>query len=80
MQQLEQTLPSDLFMDLDRSGPIPLYFQVSMRIESAILDGRLPLGSRLENEVALGERLGLTQECRLLKTQLTNYLVTKEGA
>lgn len=61
MQQLEQTLPSGLFMDLDRSGPIPLYFQIATRIEAAILDGHLPAGSRLENEVALGERLGLSR-------------------
>ncbi|GAA4267739.1 GntR family transcriptional regulator [Frondihabitans peucedani] len=55
------TLPADLFMDLDRSGPMPLYFQVSSRIESAITSGDLPAGSRLENEVALGERLGLSR-------------------
>lgn len=48
-------------MDLDRSGPIPLYFQVATRIESAILDGTLPPGARLENEVSLGERLGLSR-------------------
>lgn len=54
-------LPADLFMDLDRSGPMPLYFQVSSRIESAITSGELPAGSRLENEVALGERLGLSR-------------------
>lgn len=61
MQPLKQTLPNGLFMDLDRSGPIPLYFQIATRIESVILDGQLPPGSRLENEVALGERLGLSR-------------------
>lgn len=50
-----------IFMDLERSGPIPLYFQVAQRIEKAILEGQLPAGSRLENEVALGERLGLSR-------------------
>ncbi|MBP7818878.1 MAG: GntR family transcriptional regulator, partial [Rhodoluna sp.] len=48
-------------MDLERSGPIPLYFQVAQKIESAIMDGQLPAGSRLENEVALGDRLGLSR-------------------
>lgn len=57
----ERTLPSDLFMDIDRSGPIPLYYQVAKRIEDAIRDGRLPAGSRIENEVALSERLGLSR-------------------
>ncbi|TXN31608.1 GntR family transcriptional regulator [Lacisediminihabitans profunda] len=48
-------------MDLERSGPMPLYFQIAQRIERAILGGDLPAGSRLENEVALGERLGLSR-------------------
>ncbi|MCF4121196.1 GntR family transcriptional regulator [Antribacter sp. KLBMP9083] len=55
------SLPVDLFIDLDRSGPVPLYFQISSRIEAAIHDGTLPAGSRLENEVALGNRLGLSR-------------------
>ncbi|WP_105036148.1 GntR family transcriptional regulator [Cryobacterium aureum] len=59
--QDEKTLPMGMFMDLQRSGPIPLYFQVSQRIEKAILSGELPAGSRLENEVALGQRLGLSR-------------------
>jgi DNA-binding GntR family transcriptional regulator len=59
--QQEQALPADLFMDLDRSGPVPLYHQVSTRLESAIQDGILPPGSRLENELALGARLGISR-------------------
>jgi DNA-binding GntR family transcriptional regulator len=55
------TLPMDLFMDIDRSGPIPLYYQVATRIEAAIRDGRLPAGAKLENEVALSGRLGLSR-------------------
>jgi DNA-binding GntR family transcriptional regulator len=54
-------LPQGLFDDLDRTGPVPLYFQVAKRIEDAIVSGRLPAGSRLENEVALAERLGLSR-------------------
>lgn len=61
MNQVEQILPIGVFMDLDRSGPIPLYFQIAQRIEKAILNGELPAGSRLENEVSLGERLGLSR-------------------
>ncbi|MET3637884.1 GntR family transcriptional regulator [Curtobacterium oceanosedimentum] len=57
----EGQLPSDLFMDLDRSGPMPLYFQVASRIEEAIRSGAMPPGARLENEIALGERLGLSR-------------------
>jgi DNA-binding GntR family transcriptional regulator len=54
-------LPADLFADLDRGGPVPLWYQISVRLESAILSGQLPAGSRLENEVGLGERLGLSR-------------------
>jgi DNA-binding GntR family transcriptional regulator len=61
MNPQESILPLGIFMDLERSGPIPLYFQISQRLEKAILEGALPPGSRLENEVALGERLGLSR-------------------
>ena len=61
MNQQEQILPLGVFMDLDRSGPIPLYFQVAQKIEQAIMNGDLAAGSRLENEVSLGERLGLSR-------------------
>jgi DNA-binding GntR family transcriptional regulator len=61
MAEPHQSLPVDLFIDLNRSGPVPLYFQIASRIEAAIHDGRLPAGSRLENEVALGNRLGLSR-------------------
>ena len=57
----ESVLPMGLFMDLKKSGPIPLYFQVSQRIEKVILDGGPPAGARLEKEVALAERLGLSR-------------------
>ena len=41
--------PDDVFADLDRSGPVPLYFQVSSRLEDAIRSGRIPPGARLQN-------------------------------
>lgn len=60
-QQTEQQLPPELFMDLDRSGPVPLYFQISSRLEEAIRSEALPAGARLENEVSLATRLGLSR-------------------
>lgn len=53
--------PDELFADLDRTGPIPLYFQVSTRLESAIRTGTIPAGARLENEIAISQRLGLSR-------------------
>lgn len=55
------SLPEDLFLDIDRTSAIPLYFQVATRIEKAIVDGRIAPGARLENEVALGQRLSMSR-------------------
>src|SRR5690625_7968887 len=62
MAQLEETvLPLTVFMDLDRNGPIPLYFQISQRLEPAIHDELLVPGARPEHEIALAARLGLSR-------------------
>lgn len=52
---------ADLFLDLDRSSPIPLYFQVARQIEQAIERGDLGPGARLDNEVELADRFGLSR-------------------
>ncbi|WP_255392598.1 GntR family transcriptional regulator [Kineosporia sp. A_224] len=59
---------------LDRSSPVPLYFQVAQAMEGAISDGRLPPGSRLDNEVLLAEQLGLS---RPTMRRAMQYLVDK---
>jgi DNA-binding GntR family transcriptional regulator len=46
---------------VDRSSPVPLYFQVATQLERAIDEGALPPGSRLENEAELAQRLGLSR-------------------
>lgn len=61
MAQAEHLLPMDFFIDLDRSSPVPLYYQISTRLERAIQDSELPAGSRLENEISLGQRFGLSR-------------------
>lgn len=61
MASVETVWPAHLFTDLDRSGPIPLYFQVSSRLETAIRSGELPPGSRLENEIAIGQKLAISR-------------------
>jgi DNA-binding GntR family transcriptional regulator len=57
----EAIWPDELFQDLDRTSPVPLYFQVSSRLEAAIQSGAIPAGARLENEISIGERLGLSR-------------------
>lgn len=46
---------------VDRSSPVPLYYQVAQVLEQAIESGALPAGSRLDNEIALAEQLGLSR-------------------
>lgn len=50
-----------LSVELDRSSPVPLYFQVAQIFEKAILDGQLKPGDRFENELALASRLNLSR-------------------
>ena len=50
-----------LTFDIDRSSPTPLYYQLAQAIEGAISGGSLPTGSRLENEVLLAQRYGLSR-------------------
>jgi len=52
--------PIDL-LAIDRGSPVPLYFQVAQHLERAIEDGRMPPGTRLDNEVLLAEQLGLSR-------------------
>jgi DNA-binding GntR family transcriptional regulator len=47
--------------DLDRTSPVPLYFQVATRLQELIEQGQIGVGSRIENEVDLAERLGVSR-------------------
>jgi GntR family transcriptional regulator len=59
---------------LDRTSPVPLYFQVAQAIQAAIEAGRLPPGSRLDNEIQLADDLGLS---RPTMRRAMEYLVGK---
>lgn len=50
-----------LAVELDRSSPVPLYYQLAQAIEAAIRSGELAPGDRFENELALAERLTLSR-------------------
>lgn len=52
---------TDLLLDIDRSSPVPLYFQVAQQLERQIASGALQPGVRLGNEIQLAERLGLSR-------------------
>jgi DNA-binding GntR family transcriptional regulator len=59
----EEDLPtfSPASIVVDRASPVPLYYQVAHELERAIESGELPAGTRLENEIALADHLGLSR-------------------
>jgi DNA-binding GntR family transcriptional regulator len=68
---------------IDRASPVPLYFQVAQHFEAAIKSGTLQAGERLENEVELANRLGLsrpTVRSAFLYLANKGMVVRKRGA
>jgi DNA-binding GntR family transcriptional regulator len=57
--EADPTVP--LGLSVDRSSPVPLYFQLSQQLEAAIERGTLTPGSLLGNEIDLAARLGLSR-------------------
>lgn len=53
--------PEELGRDIERSGPIPLYYQLASRLEAAIRSGEIPPGALLDNEISIGKRLTLSR-------------------
>jgi GntR family transcriptional regulator len=51
----------ELDITLERNSPVPLYYQLAQSIEHAINTGALGPGDRLENELSLTSRLGLSR-------------------
>jgi DNA-binding GntR family transcriptional regulator len=55
-------MPPDLSpVEVDRTSPVPLYFQVATRLQELIEKGEIGVGARIENEVDLAERLGVSR-------------------
>jgi DNA-binding GntR family transcriptional regulator len=46
---------------VDRSSPVPIYFQVAAHLQKLIEEEAIPVGTRFENEVDLAERLGVSR-------------------
>lgn len=51
----------DVKFSIDRSSPVPLYFQLSQQLQAAIEQGELLPGTLLGNEIELAGRLGLSR-------------------
>lgn len=61
-------------LSIDRSSPVPLYYQVSSYLERAIASGEIPNGTLFENEVQLARQLGLSRPTMRMAMQ---HLVDK---
>jgi GntR family transcriptional regulator len=46
---------------VDRTSPVPLYYQLAQQLEHAIESGELPRGTQLGNEILLADQLGLSR-------------------
>ncbi|MER7951493.1 GntR family transcriptional regulator [Streptomyces sp. NPDC096079] len=46
---------------MDRTSPVPLYFQLAQQLEAAVENGTLSPGTLLGNEIDLATRLGLSR-------------------
>jgi DNA-binding GntR family transcriptional regulator len=51
----------DVEFRIDRTSPVPLYFQLSQQLQAAIERGDLEPGTLLGNEIDLAARLGLSR-------------------
>lgn len=54
-------MATNVNITLDRSSPVPLYHQVATAFETAIRDGSLAAGTRLDNEIELAKRFNLSR-------------------
>ncbi len=69
-------------ISLDRSSPVPLYFQIAEQLERAISDGQLAPGDKMDNEIALAAELGLSRPTMRQAIQVLvdkGLLVRKRG-
>ncbi|MER5501512.1 MULTISPECIES: GntR family transcriptional regulator [unclassified Streptomyces] len=66
--------PFTKLITIDRGSPVPLYFQVAQQLQELIETGVLPPGTRLSNEIAMADGLGLS---RPTMRQAMQHLVDK---
>ena len=69
-------------IDLDHNSPIPLYHQISEPIKELILNGTIPAGAKLEDELSMASRLGVSRPTarRALQSLVDLRLVVRKRA
>ncbi len=70
---------TQLTIEVDRGSAVPLHLQLGDALRAAISSGRLRPGERLENEVDLAARLGLSRPTvrRAMEALVSSGLVTR---
>ena len=48
-------------ISLDRGSPVPLYYQVAQELQRLVEIGKIPAGTRLDNEIQLADQLGVSR-------------------
>jgi len=61
VSQLDSEYWRKFFWGLDRTGPMPIYAQISARIVEAIEQGSLPGGARIADETTLCRILAVSR-------------------
>lgn len=75
-------MPAGLEITLNRTSPVPLYFQVAEQFERAIIAGSIRPGEKITNEVALAQDLGVSRPTMRQAIQLLvdkGLVVRKRG-
>lgn len=69
-------------IELDHNSPIPLYHQISEPIKELILNGTIPAGAKLEDELSMASRLGVSRPTarRALQSLVELRLVVRKRA
>lgn len=61
MSETAPVWPYELFSDLDRSSPVPLYHQIAERLQGAISSGAIVPGDRLESEMLIAGNMRISR-------------------
>ena len=67
-------------IEIDRASPVPLYFQISRRLEQAVERGELVPGERLPNEIDFAGTLAVSRPTmrRAIEELVENGMVTRK--
>lgn len=78
----DQQTTNDIVFDLDRTSPVPLYFQIEEALEREITSQRCPPGTRLPSEPVMCEQYDLSRSTvrqALARLEQRGLIVRRKG-